>query len=64
MLLDRYEYEVGVPFHQYDFYSDGPKGKIRKAILYTFIGTRDGDDYYNLGFGDYNEDQKTVNDLL
>jgi hypothetical protein len=63
MLLDRYEYEVGVPFHQYDFYSDGPKGRIRKAVLYTFIGTRDGTDYYNLGFGDYNEDQKTVNDL-
>jgi len=39
MLLDRYEYEVGVPYHQYGFYSDGPKGRIRKAILYTFIGT-------------------------
>jgi hypothetical protein len=63
MLLDRYDYEVGVSFQQYDFYSEGPKGRIRKAILYTFLGTRDGDDYYNLGFGDYNEDDKTVNDL-
>jgi hypothetical protein len=63
MLLDRYEYEVGVSFQQYDFYSEGPKGRIRKAILYSFLGTIDGADYYNLGFGDYNEDEKTINDL-
>jgi len=63
MLLDRYKYEVGASCQQYDFYSEGPKGSIRKAILYTFIGTWDGNDYYNLGFGDYNEEGKTINDL-
>src|ERR1700743_1243711 len=63
MLLERYEYKVAIPFQQYEFYSEGPKGKIRKAILYTFLGTRDGNDYYNLGFGDYNEKEKKVNDL-
>ena len=63
MLLDRYVYEVRVPFQQYDFYSEGPKGKIRKAILYTFLETRNGNDYYNLGFGDYNEDKRAINDL-
>jgi hypothetical protein len=62
MFLDRYEFETGNSF-QYDFYSEGPNGKIRKAILYTLIGTRDGIDYYNLGFGDYNENTETVNDL-
>lgn len=63
MLLDRYEYEVGGSFKQYDFYSEGPKGRIRKAVFYKFLGTRDGLDYYNLGFGDYNEDKQMVNDL-
>jgi hypothetical protein len=63
MLLERYEYEIGSSFQQYDFYSEGPKGKIRKAVLYSFLGTVDGADYYNLGFGDYDEKGKNINDL-
>jgi hypothetical protein len=63
MLLERYEYEIGNSFQQYDFYSEGPKGKIRKAVLYSFLGTLDGTDYYNLGFGDYDESERSINDL-
>jgi hypothetical protein len=63
MLLERYEYEIGITFQQYDFYSEGPKGKIRKAVLYSFLGTVDGSDYYNLGFGDYDEKGTNINDL-
>lgn len=63
MLLERYEYETGPSFQQFVFYSEGPKGRIRKVILYTFLGNIDGDDYYNLGFGDYNEAEKNINDL-
>lgn len=63
MLLERYEYEIGSSFQQYDFYSEGPKGKIKKAILYSFLGTLDGADYYNLGFGDYDKNEKGINDL-
>lgn len=63
MLLERYDYEIGNSFQQYDFYSEGPKGKIKKIILYSFIGAREGVSYYNLGFGDYNERQKGIDDL-
>jgi hypothetical protein len=63
MLLERYDYEIGNSFQQYDFYSEGPKGKIRKAVLYSFLGAIDGIDYYNLGFGDYDESKKNINDL-
>lgn len=63
MLLERYDYEIGSSFQQYDFYSEGPRGKIKKSILYTFIGKREGVDYYNLGFGDYNEKGRNINDL-
>jgi len=37
MLLERYEYEIVSPFQQYDFYSEGAKRKIRKAVLYRFL---------------------------
>ena len=32
-------------------------------VLYTSIGVRDGINYYNLGFGDYDEKEQIVNDL-
>jgi hypothetical protein len=63
MLLERYEYKSRKSYRQFDFYSKGPKGKIRKVVLYTFLRRIDGIDYYNLGFGDYDEGKKKVNDL-
>jgi hypothetical protein len=63
MLLERYEYEIGNSFHQYDFYSEGPKGKIKKIVLYSWLGSLGGFDYYNLGFGDYDEAAGRINDL-
>jgi hypothetical protein len=38
MQLERYRYEVNPSFLQYDFYSEGPRGKIRKMVSYTFLG--------------------------
>src|ERR1700722_12382876 len=63
MLLERYAYEVGASFLQNDFYSEGPKGKIKKVVLYTYLVTLDGVPYYNLGFGDYDDEQRRINDL-
>ena len=63
MLLERYEYEIGNSYHQYDFYSDGPKGKIKKVVLYSWLGALGGFDYYNRGFGDHDEAAGRINDL-
>lgn len=42
----------------YTFISEGPKGKIAKGIFYTPIG----ENLYNLGFGDLNEDFSDLSD--
>ena len=63
MLLERYECKVNRNFHRYIFFSKGPKGIIRKRVVYQFFGTFDGKDHYNLSFGDYDEKTDTVNDL-
>lgn len=63
MVLERYDYEIGKSYKQYEFYSTGPNGNIRKIIMYRYLGRWEGIDYYNLGFGDYDERVKKVNDL-
>jgi hypothetical protein len=63
MLLARYTYEISSNFLQYDFYSEGPKGKIKKVVLYTYLLTLDGVPYYNLAFGDYDDENQRIDDL-
>jgi hypothetical protein len=42
----------------YEFFSEGPKGKIKKVVLYTQIH----DNVFNLGFGDWNEERQEPDD--
>ena len=42
----------------YTFISEGPKGKIAKGVIYTQLG----ENVYNLGFGDLNEDFSDLSD--
>jgi hypothetical protein len=63
MLLDRYNYEVSKSFLRYNFYSEGPRGRIKKAVLYGLLGARKGVDHYNLAFGDYDHNMEIIDDL-
>jgi hypothetical protein len=45
----------------YEFFSEGPNGKIRKVIQFQQIP--EAKNIYNLGFGDFNEDTGEVDDL-
>ncbi len=45
----------------YEFYSEGPNGKIRKVIQYQRASEQD--EIYNLGFGDINNESGDVDDL-
>ncbi|HUB60363.1 MAG TPA: hypothetical protein VL978_06670 [Puia sp.] len=63
MLLERYTYKIGANYLQYRFDSEGPRGKIGKMVLYTYLTTWDGISYYNLGFGDYDDVTGRLNDL-
>ena len=44
---------------RYLFFSEGPKGKIAKGVIYSHI---EGN-LYNLGFGDWNEESENLNDF-
>lgn len=53
MNLDRYNYIATNDFQDYEFYSEGPRGRIKKVIRYKKIA--DDPVTYNLAFGDENE---------
>ena len=43
---------------KYEFYSEGPRGRIKKVVVYIQIGPG----LFNLGFGDWNEESRTPDD--
>jgi hypothetical protein len=45
-------------YHMYEFYSEGSRGRIKKVILYEKIGNN----LFNLGFGDWNEELQRLDD--
>ncbi|WP_184549317.1 DUF6934 family protein [Mucilaginibacter sp. FT3.2] len=50
MNLERYNYFTN-DYQAYEFYSEGPKGRIRKLVIFTKIPDTDPP-IYNLAFGD------------
>ena len=61
MKLPRYEYLTEGNAELFTFVSEGPKGSIKKLIVYTQMLEKD---IYNLAFGDYNEDTGKINDQV
>jgi hypothetical protein len=53
MNLNHYDYFNSNDFKDYDFYSEGPKGRIRKLVTFTKIPNVEPP-LYNLAFGDQN----------
>jgi len=51
---------VGNEYCFYSFYSEGPKGLIEKAAIYTKM--QEG--LYNLAFGDWNADIQSLDDSI
>lgn len=47
---------------QYEFFSEGPKGRIRKMIHFQSIDSVNN--LYNLAFGDWNEEDGTIDDSV
>ena len=50
MKYPKYQIDFGDNPYEFEFYSEGPNGKIRKVILFTPLGNSN----FNLGFGDWN----------
>jgi hypothetical protein len=58
MNLPKYPIFASEEKHEYGFFSMGPMGKIRKVVRYDKIGN----DLFNLGFGDWDEELNGTND--
>lgn len=54
MTITHYDYLVSENFSKYEFFSEGPKGKIKKVVLFSLVNLQ-GSFYFNLAFGDYDE---------
>lgn len=57
MNLSSYPVVASDPFI-YHFYSEGPIGRIKKAVIYAPIE----EDFFNLAFGDWDENLRRIND--
>jgi hypothetical protein len=60
MAHPKYKYRSEELMLLYEFTSEGPKGLIKKLVEYTQTSA---ENVYNLGFGDYDEITKEINDL-
>lgn len=60
MYLDRYKYSINEGFLDYEFISEGPKGKVKKIVRFTAIAER----VYNLAFGDLDEATGEISDAV
>lgn len=60
MKFPKYQYRSETSMSYYEFISEGPKGQIKKIVEYSETGT---ENVYNLGFADYDETSKTINDI-
>lgn len=56
----RYQYKAESHFEYFEFYSEGPKGIIKKVVEYQKTSN---ENVYNLAFGDYDEVAKGIDDL-
>lgn len=63
MNVEQYDCYASVDFLEYEFYSRGPKGVIKKLVIYTpFISSNTL--YFNLGFGDWNSYERKIDDFI
>jgi hypothetical protein len=56
----KYQYRSEEFLQIFEFVSEGTNGRIKKMVAYTETGT---ENVYNLGFGDYDEQTRGINDL-
>jgi len=62
MQEDSYPVKRTSEVHHYEFYSEGPKGSIRKVVQFQLI---DETNYvFNLAFGDWEEEKGVLDDKI
>jgi 3-dehydroquinate synthetase len=61
MQIDKYPVIVGASSMVYEFISEGKRGKISKIVIYSETHLNN---FYNLGFGDKDENTGAINDSV
>jgi hypothetical protein len=61
MKYPRYEYSTEDQLFFFEFESVGIKGRIKKVVQYSEMSVKG---FYNLGFGDFNEDTNEIDDEI
>ncbi len=65
MNLDTYDLDYKPDFLSFEFFSEGPKGRIKKFIQFEkIIAPEIQNEIYNLSFGDYNDAKGRIDDLV
>ncbi|MEN2436496.1 hypothetical protein AAH994_13850 [Weeksellaceae bacterium A-14] len=59
MKYPRYEYSTEDQLFFFEFESVGIKGKVKKVVQYSEMSVKG---FYNLGFGDFNEETNEIDD--
>lgn len=59
MKIDKYSFTIGESFMVYEFISEGIHGKISKLVIYSKTHLHN---FYNLGFGDKDEETGNIDD--
>lgn len=62
MQEDSYQVKQSQQIYQYEFFSEGPKGRIRKVIQFQPLDN--AIPIYNLAFGDWDEKKVAINDTI
>jgi len=60
MKYEKYHIETSSSFLKFEFISKGPKGNIKKQVIFK---QTDNPDVYNLGFGDIDPDTGEISDM-
>ena len=61
MKYPKYEYNADEDLHYYEFTSVGKNGEVKKVVEYSRMNLKN---FYNLGFGDYDEGRQEINDRI
>ena len=61
MKYPKYNYATGEKLYSFFFESIGEKGIVKKMVQYKEMSTKG---YFNLGFGDYNEQTNEIDDQV
>jgi hypothetical protein len=62
MNLEYYQFKIKPSLHDYEFYSKGPNGHIKKVVRFTLI-LFNGIPIYNLSFGNWKESTNSLDDV-